>query len=251
MDFHNNIFLFDDIETLSLNAFDIFKATAIEAIKKKGRFFTALSGGKTPLMFYLLLANLKVTPEFDWEEVEIFWSDERYVDCNSDLSNYKLAADAFLNKVNIPPQNIHRMPTELGDINKTAKEYDKDIAKTFDVEGLETPCFDLIILGVGTDGHIASLFPKSVSIYSKFKYVSAVTLNGQQMQRISFNKEIIQRANKIMVMAAGQEKAEIFKNIFKNKPNEDIYPVHILWPVLHKTIWLLDKQSGSSIENLV
>ena len=156
----SNIEVASDAEDLAHRTVQLFVAAAHEAIEARGMFYTAISGGHTPARFFRLLANTPEAKSLPWDQIHIFWVDERYVPPDSEASNYKLAADAFLDRVSIPPANVHRIPTEYEDISEAARAYERTIREVFGLGKGEVPEFDLIVLGMGGDGHTGSLFPE-------------------------------------------------------------------------------------------
>lgn len=233
-----------DSEILAQRAADIFVKEVQKALEIKEQFFVALSGGNTPKHFYELLGTLPQSIALPWNKIHLFWVDERYVPAFSPQSNYKLAVDTFLNKVPIPQGNIHRIPTEFDDINTSARKYEEIIKTVFQLEAGQIPQFDLIMLGMGSDGHTASLFPNSYASFDIDNLVCVVYHMDEKLNRITLTRSVLCAAKHLIVLVQGKEKAAILKDIITSEPDEVRYPIHILLPVLDKVTWLVDKEAA-------
>jgi 6-phosphogluconolactonase len=174
----------------------------------------------------------------------LFWVDERYVPHDSPNSNYKLAADTFLTKVPIPKENVHPIPTDYADLDSAAKQYEKTLRSVFGISSGKQPKFDLIILGMGSDGHTASLLPNANINYDTKDLVCSIHPSGQTINRISLTPRVICVASKFIVLVSGEEKAKTLKEVLTGTPDKIRYPIHILWPVLDKVIWLIDSAAA-------
>lgn len=232
-----------DSKELAQKALEFFVKHVQDTLKDKDVFYLAISGGKTPRPFYELLGTDKQSLELPWNRIELFWVDERCVNLDSPDSNYKLAADTFLKTVPIPKQNIHRIAGEYADYSKTVKEYDDVLRKVFKLEQGKLPVFDLMILGMGSDGHIGSLLPNSYALFDTEDLVTVVYQMTDEHNRITLTHPVMCASKKLLIIVSGQEKAEIVRDVFINDPDEVKYPVHTLWPILDKVIWLMDSQA--------
>jgi 6-phosphogluconolactonase len=182
----------------------------------------------------------------------LFWVDERYVPHDSPYSNYKLAADTFLTKVPIPKENIHPIPTDFEDFDSAARQYEKTLRSVFHIKSGQLPKFDLIILGMGSDGHTGSLFPNSNACFDTKNLACVVYLLDQKLpdktvNRITLTHPVICAASQIIVLVSGSEKAGTLKEVLAGPPDEIRYPIHILWPVLDKVLWLIDSPAAGLI----
>lgn len=236
--------ILSDTEILAQRTVEIFVAEVKKTLEIKESFFVALSGGSTPKHFFELLGILSQSKALPWNKIHLFWVDERYVPIVSPQSNYKMAADTFLNKVAIPQENIHRVPTEFDDINSSARKYEEIIKSVFKLDAGQKPQFDLIILGMGSDGHIASLFPNSYASFNIDNLACAVYVMDEKLNRITLTRSVLCEAKHILVMVEGRKKAAIFNKVITSEPDEIRYPIHILWPVLDKVTWLVDKEAA-------
>ncbi|MFH1371758.1 MAG: 6-phosphogluconolactonase [Planctomycetota bacterium] len=238
-----------DTDAVARECLDIFVATAEQVIKTNNVFHLAISGGHTPKSFFELLAADQKSLSLPWDKIHLFWVDERYVPHDSVHSNYKLAADTFLTKIPIPKQNIHPIPIENEDACSAAKQYEKTIRSTFNIKSGQLPKFDLIILGMGTDGHTGSLFPNSFASFDTKDIACVVYLLDQKMPdqtitRITLTHPVLCAARQLTVLVAGPEKAEILKKVFTSPPEDICYPIHALWPAIDRITWLVDSAAA-------
>lgn len=250
-----NLEILPDHETLSHRSVEVFVADALKAIKAKDVFHVAISGGTEPKRFFELLAEVPEAKCLPWDRIQLFWVDERYVPPDSQWSNYKLAADTFLSKVAIPQENIHRIPTEHSDFLMSARHYEEIIRGVFGVRENKIPEFDLIVLGMGVDGHTGSLFPNTYSCFDTENLACVVYVLGdkfnpqdvRRVDRITLTHLVLRAASHLAVLVSGEEKAGILKEVLTSEPDEVRYPIHTIWPVLDKVTWLIDKQAAKEI----
>jgi 6-phosphogluconolactonase len=242
-----NVEIAPDSEHLAQRNIELFVTEAQKGINEKESFYVAISGGHTPRRFFELLAELPQAKSLPWDKIQLFWVDERYVEPDSEWSNYKLAADTFLNKVSIPKENIHRIPTEYKDFKAAACCYEKTIREVFDLNENQIPTFDLIILGMGADGHTGSLFPNSYAPFDMEDLACVVYVMDGDVNRITLTHPVLRAASHLIVLVSGQEKAGILKEVLTSEPDEVRYPIHVLWPILDKVTWLVDKEAAKSL----
>ncbi|MBL7106856.1 MAG: 6-phosphogluconolactonase [Phycisphaerae bacterium] len=237
----------EDIEDLAGKSLEMFFDYAKKAIKNEGVFRFAVSGGYTPRRFYEMLGESSMSKKFDWSKAHIFWVDERYVDIESDQNNYKMANETFLKKINIPEDNIHRIPTRDPNFETSARQYENTIRNVFSVEPCQLPVFDLVVLGMGSDGHTGSLFPDSYAALDTENLVCVVYCMNDKLNRITLTSPVISAAEHIMVLVSGEEKASVLKAVLNSKSDDVRYPIHFLWPVLNKVAWIVDKAAAKNI----
>ena len=242
-----NIEIVSDAESLARRSVEIFIADAQKAVKAKGVFYVAISGGNTPKRFFELLGNMPEALSLSWDKIQVFWVDERYVPPDSQLSNYRLAADAFLARVAIPQDNIHRIPTEHCDISVAAHYYEDTIRRVFGLKVNDVPEFDLIVLGMGIEGHTGSLFSDSYAPFDMEHLVSVVYALDEKLNRVTLTHPVLCAASHLAVLVSGKEKADILKDVLTSEPDEVQYPIHVLWPVLDRVTWLVDKEAAKSL----
>lgn len=231
-------------EDLALTALDMFINSANKAIQAKGTFNVAISGGQTPTKFFELLGGTAEAGTVQWDRVHLFWVDERCVPPDAEASNYRLAAQTFLAKVPIPEANVHRVPGEWADYAKAVRDYAGTIHRVFNLAPGQVPQFDLIVLGMGPDGHVGSLFPNAYARFDTDALVSVVYFAGGDYSRITLTHPVLCAASHLVVLVSGPEKAEILRDVMQSELDEVKYPVHTLWPILHKVTWVIDSQAA-------
>ncbi len=242
-----NVEIASDPETLAQRSVELFVADAQKAIKAKDTFYVAISGGHTPRRFFELLSEVPQASSLPWNKIQLFWVDERYVGTDSQWSNYKLAADTFLTKVAIPRENIHRIPTEYDDFKAAADSYAQTIREVFGLDENQRPEFDLIILGMGAEGHTGSLFPNSYATFDTDDLACVVYVMDGKLNRITMTHPVLRAASHLAILVSGPEKASILKEVLTSEPDEVRYPIHTLWPILNKVTWLVDKEAAKSL----
>jgi len=242
-----NVQIASDPESLARKAVQLFVSSALDAIRSHGRFLVAISGGQTPKRFFETLAASHDARSLAWEKIHVFWVDERYVPPDSPHSNYKLAADTFLGKINIPSGNVHRIPTDYEDITVAARAYEQTIREVFGLHDKEVPEFDLIVLGMGVDGHTGSLFPGSYATFDVNDLACAVYVLDDTLNRVTLTHPVLLSAKRLAVLVSGEEKAQTLKEVLTSEPDEVKYPIHVLWPALNKIIWLVDVDAASLV----
>jgi len=214
-------------------------AKAISAIKNDGAFFVALSGGSTPKKLLQKLSSEPFASQVDWSKIYFFFSDERCVPPTNDQSNYKMAMDSGLSKLPIPKEHIFRLKGEIVP-QQAAAEYELAI---HDVVTLNT--FHLVMLGMGDDGHTASLFPGTEALDVKDKLVAANFVPKVDMWRLTFTYPLINRAKEIAIYVLGDGKNEMVSNVFS--PGGDQYPISKIGTPEHKALWILDNKSAQTL----
>jgi 6-phosphogluconolactonase len=207
------------------------------------RFCIALSGGSTPKTLYTLLAAPEFAPQIEWPRVHVFWGDERCVPPDHPDSNYRMARETLLDYVPIPPENIHRIAGEF-EPAEAAALYEQHLRSFFDGE----PRFDLILLGMGNDGHTASLFPHTPALHEQERWVVANYALAQQLWRVTFTPAAINAAARVMFLVSGAEKAETLRRVLNGPSMPEELPAQLVQPVSGETTWLLDRAAASLIE---
>jgi 6-phosphogluconolactonase len=220
----------------------VFVAQAAEAVRARGRFTVALSGGSTPKRLYALLATKGSIP---WDKVFFFWGDERHVPPDDAESNYRMANEAMLSKVSVPAANVFRVRGEEKDASNAAQQYEKDVQQFFHLSPGEFPRFDLIFLGLGPDGHAASLFPKSAALTERRRLVVANWVEKFETDRITFTFPVLNAAACVMFLASGPDKAQILREVFENRSAN--LPSQAIRPTNGKLLWLVDSAAASNL----
>jgi 6-phosphogluconolactonase len=239
------------IEVLPTAA-DLFHAAAEEfsrigrqAIGAQGRFAVALSGGATPKSLYSLLASSYA--DFSWARTYFFFGDERHVPPTDPESNYRMANEALFSKAAIPAQNVFRVKAENPDAAAAAADYEAQMRKFFEIKPNEFPRFDLILLGMGPDGHTASLFPDSEGLKETVKLVIANWVEKLKTHRISLTFPVLNNAGEVMFLASGPDKAEMVHEILEGKRTPPL-PAQRVHPANGRLLWMLDESAAAKLK---
>ena len=221
---------------------------ANDAVNARGRFTIALSGGSTPKSLYNLLATNART-SLPWDRSYFFWGDERHVPPTDSESNYHMADEAMLSKVPVPTANVFRVPAENPDAEAAAAAYEQTLRKFFDVPADGVPHFDLILLGMGPDGHTASLFPGTAGLKEKSHLVIANWVEKLKTHRLSFTLPVINGAHTVAFLVSGTDKAPVLKEVLEGNAPGDQYPSKLVKPKDGKLIWFLDRAAASGLSS--
>ena len=220
--------------------------TCEQAIRSRAVAYLALAGGGTPRAAYALLSQPEYAPTIDWKRLQVFWSDERMVPPGHADSNYRLAAEALLWRVPIPPENIHRMRGELAP-TEAAQDYEAEM-RSIRAPGEDGfPCFDLMMVGMGDDGHIASLFPGSPALLERQRWVVASEHNQPPpplVSRLTLTLPVINAAAAVLVVVSGEKKAERLRQVLEEEPAGDPLPAQLIKPRSGRLLWLLDQAAA-------
>lgn len=219
-----------------------FVGLAGVAIRERGAFFVALSGGSTPKSLYELLSSKVHRNRVDWAKVHLFWSDERCVPPSDPTSNYRMAMDAGFASLPLKAGHIHRMPADQEDLEKGAADYEGLIEKT-----VPESSFDLIMLGMGDDGHTASLFPKTHGLHSDTRLVIANYIPSKEVWRMTFTFKLINQAKNIAIYILGKAKAATFQEILTNPYNPDELPIQKVGTRKHKALFIVDTDAAAKL----
>jgi 6-phosphogluconolactonase len=231
--------VFPDIDALSRGALQGLLRISEHAVAERGRFAIALSGGHTPAKLYTLWAQVKKYGlETPWEQVHLFWGDERYVPQDDPLSNYRMTRETLIAHVPIPPENVHPVQTNLPTPEKAAEAYEAELRTFF---GAEPPAFDLQLLGLGGEGHTASLFPGSRALEEKQRWVAAVEVPAKPPRRLTLTPVVLNCARNTFFLVAGADKKEIL-GALRNEPDSmpSRYPAGRIRPK-GPVLWFLDE----------
>ncbi len=240
-----DIRIFIDLDALSNAAAALFVETAEQAIRRRGGCLIALSGGSTPAKLYSLLAQPPYRDQIDWKKVHVFWGDERCVPPDDPESNYRQAYDSFLGHVPIPENNIHRVRGELPP-EDAAGDY-AEVLKDFASAPLDFPRFDLVLLGMGEDGHTASLFPHSeVDLPGTTAAVTA-QYEGRPANRVTLTPPALNAGRRIVFLVSGESKSNTVAHVLKGAYKPLLLPVQRIHPADGELIWLLDRAAASGL----
>ena len=240
--------MFAGLEALSAAAAGEFAELAGEAVVRRGRFAVALAGGSTPRRLYQLLGEAPYRDRVAWDRVEWFWGDERAVPPDHPDSNYGMASAALLGKLDLPPRRIHRIRAEEGDGEAAARAYQEEIARVFGVEPEgPPPAFDLVILGMGPDGHTASLFPGTAALGERRRWVVSHRVPTLGAERITLTLPVLNRAREIRFLVAGAEKAAPLRAVLEGPRDPERLPAQAIRPEAGRLIWLVDEAAARGL----
>lgn len=229
-----------DQQEIFTKAAELFVELAASSIADHANFSVALSGGSTPKGMYALLASDAYRDRVDWSRVHLFWGDERSVAPDHENSNYRMANEAMISKLPIPAENVHRMVAEAADIAAAAAEYEARVRNFFGVEGDGQPSFDLILLGMGDDGHTASLFPGTAALNEQARAVVSNYVEKLSTYRMTLTAPAINNARNVVFMAAGAGKRQPLREVLAGEWNPSVYPSQLIRPA-GRLIWLVDE----------
>lgn len=232
--------IFPGVESLNRSAASLIVEIAAQSLAAKNNFSVALAGGSTPEALYRLLASEEFKNELDWSKTLVFFGDERCVAPDAAESNYRMANDALLARVPLPPENVFRLRGEI-EPEKSAAEYESVIKKTLGARAR----FDLILLGMGDDGHTASLFPNTEAVCETEKLVAANRVEKLKARRLTLTFRAVNQAKNVLFLVAGAKKAEIVKKVLAGE-NANL-PASLVKPVEGKCVWFLDAEAARLI----
>ena len=242
----------EDATELSRKAAEVIVQQVTDALHFKTFFTIALSGGSTPKTLYSLLADDdSIRSQIPWDRINIFWGDERHVPPDHPESNYLMAQHVLLAKVPIPPDNIYRVRAEDPDAGKSATLYEQELCKYFKLKEGELPRFDCVLLGMGTDGHTASLFPGTAALKERNRLVVANWIDKFQTYRITFTHPVLNNADTVIFLISGEKKASILREILEGEKRPDKYPSQLIQPKRGRLLWLVDKPAASRLQKSV
>ena len=212
------------------------------ALESRDRFTIVLAGGSTPKPLYQALAS----ESLPWSKIHVFWGDERYVPATDKDSNQKMAREAWLDNIDIPADNIHPMNTTAGDPEQDARQHEAELRQFFQTQEGEFPVFDLVLLGMGDDGHTASLFPHTEALKERDRLVTVGNKDGQP--RITFTIPLINHARCVLFLVAGENKRPAIKEVFASQADDKHYPSRSIQPQ-GELLWLLDRSAGAELSS--
>jgi len=227
-------------------AAEVVVHTAKDAVEQRGRFTIALSGGSTPKSLFNLLATNARTV-LPWDRMFFFWGDERHVPPTDPESNYRMAEEAMLSKIPVAAGNVFRIPAENPDAAAAADAYEQTLRKFFQLGPGEIPIFDLILLGMGPDGHTASLFPGSAGLQEKNRLAIANWVDKLKTSRLTLTLPVRNAARCVAFLVSGTDKAAVLKTVLEEDAPAEQYPSKLIRPNNGKLIWLVDRAAASDL----
>ena len=234
-----------DAEELARAGAQLFIDGAAEAQHARRRFRVALSGGSTPKRVYQLLAAPEFSNKIDWSRVDLFWGDERYVPADDSESNYRMTAEALLDHAPVPSVNIHPVPTEISPPAAAASAYEEEIRRVFG-QPTSLPEFDLIYLGLGANGHTASLFPHSPALHESSRLVIADFVTEVNTWRISMSVPLLNHGRTVAFLIEGAQKAQVLHDVLLGPRDPERLPAQLISP-LGKLLWMVDAAAAALV----
>ena len=221
-----------------------------QAVSAEGPFTIALSGGSTPKRLYELLADPRADyrKQLPWERMHFFWSDERPVGPDHPDSNYRMAWEAMLSRVAVPEENVHRIAGEMPIAEDAAVAYESGLRTFFRIANDEPPRFDLVLLGMGDDGHTASIFPGSEVLHEKRKLVAAPWVEKLRTYRITLTLPVLNNAATVLFLVSGEDKASMVNQVFNGEPNT--FPAQFIDPANGLLTWLFDEAAANKLRKV-
>jgi 6-phosphogluconolactonase len=238
------------------NADALYQAAAAEfvhqvraALETKGACTVALSGGSTPKGLYGLLANdLTWRGQVPWDHLHIFWGDERHVPPDHPDSNYRMANEALLSKVPIPPAQVHRIKSEHPEARQAAEDYEQTLQAFFHLAAGQLPRFDLILLGLGPEAHTASLFPGTKALHETRRLVVSTWVGKFFTERITLTPPVLNNAAGVIFLVSGEDKALALKAVLEGHDEPEQLPAQLIRPSHGRLLWLVDRAAASLLQ---
>ncbi|HPC73796.1 MAG TPA: 6-phosphogluconolactonase [Syntrophales bacterium] len=239
--------IYDNPDLLALQAARYLTGIARDSVHSSGRFTLALSGGATPRRLYEKLGGAECREKLKWDSIHLFWGDERCVPPDDPGSNYRMARETFIDRVPVPPRNIHRIRGEMKP-PEAAALYEKDLKAFFFPDAGESPGiprFDLILLGLGDDGHTASLFPGASALHEHERWVVACHVDKIKSWRVTLTPRLINAARHILFLVSGRRKARCLKEVLRSSYRPDELPAQAVRPEDGRVTWMVDTEAAS------
>ncbi|PIQ83668.1 MAG: 6-phosphogluconolactonase [Candidatus Omnitrophica bacterium CG11_big_fil_rev_8_21_14_0_20_63_9] len=236
--------VFADLESLSREAAEQFVRLAQQQAQAGCRFSIALAGGSTPRRLYELLAGEPYRSRVPWASVHAFWGDERWVPPDHPDSNFRQAFSLLLTHVPLPAGNIYRVPTGSGDATLAAATYERTLRTFFKLQDGAWPAFDLVVLGLGEDGHVASLFPQSAALQEAHHAVTATTGGNPNVPRVTLTLPVLNHAKHLVWLVAGAQKASVARDVLEGADRAEELPAQRVRPTHGEAMWLLDRAAA-------
>ena len=246
------VYILKDNPAIAKRAAEKFVELAQSAVKRKGSFTVALSGGSTPKLLYSLLAtDAGLRTEVPWDKMQLFFGDERHVGPDDPQSNFKMASETMFTKAPLKPEQVHRMKGEYPDAQQAAKEYEQDLRTHFRLKEAEMPRLDLVLAGMGEEGHTLSLFPGTKALHAQGRVVVHNWVGKLCTDRITMTAPAANNAEMILFMVAGKEKALALKAVLEGPYEPEQLPAQLLQPTNGKLLWLVDETAGNMLSNAI
>jgi 6-phosphogluconolactonase len=220
-----------------------------EAAEERGECAVALTGGTTPRPIYARLARDPYRRTVPWDRVRLFWGDERCVPPDDPRSNFRMAQETLLQHAPIPPARVHRMPAERGDLAAAARDYAEELAAYLPQAPDGVPRFDLVLLGLGEDAHVASLFPGAPVLHETRRTVVAYYVPEVNMHRMTLTVPVLNHAAEVCFLVSGAQKADAVWRALEGPPDPERVPAQLIRPSASRAVWLLDAAAASRLSS--
>jgi 6-phosphogluconolactonase len=242
----DDILVVENALDLGLKAAEIFAGCAEESVRAKGVFTVALSGGTTPVSLYRILASRahSFLSRVHWERTHFFWADERYVPLDHEDSNYRLVREHMLSGIPVPGENVHPIDTRFPDASDAARDYERLLREFFHIAKGEWPRFDLVLLGMGKDGHTASLFPGTAVLAETERLVAEQWVDRLGMYRITLTPPVLNRSSFLMFLVSGRDKAETLRAVLCGPRSPHELPAQLIAPLEGRLLWVVDRDAA-------
>lgn len=236
--------IFPDVAAIAQHAANIFVNAAKQAVKERGVFRVAMAGGSTPKTLYALLVSEPFRSQLSFDKMQLFFGDDRHVPPDHPDSNYRMVSENFVSKTPIRPEQVFRMKTELQDTEKAALEYEQTLKTQFALKPGELPRFDLMMLGMGNEGHTLSLFPATTALRDNGRLVVRTWVGKLYTERITCTAPVANNSAAVLFMIAGADKAPALKAVLEGPYEPDQLPTQYIKPANGKLIFLVDSAAG-------
>ena len=247
-----DVYILQDNAAIARRAAEEFVKMAQSAVTGNGSFTVALAGGSTPKLLYSLLAtDADLRAKVPWDKIQLFFGDERHVAPDDPQSNFKMASESMITKAPLKPEQVHRMKGEYSDAERAAKEYEQDLRTHFHLKDAELPRLDLVLAGMGDEGHTLSLFPGTKALHAQGRAVVRNWVGKLYTERITLTAPAANNAEMILFMVAGKEKALALKAVLEGPYEPEQLPAQLLQPTNGKLLWLVDQAAGSMLTNAI
>lgn len=242
--------IYPGLEEMGQAAAEMIVREGNEAIARRGRFLMVLAGGSTPRSLYAQLAGDEFRSKLDWAKVHFFWGDERAVPPIHLDSNFRMARETLLSKIAIPQDHIHRILSEKTVTSEAAKSYAAVLRGFFNLKDGEWPRFDVVLLGMGPEGHTASLFPGNPAVQETQQLVMAPWVDQMKCYRVTLTPPALDHSGHVVFFVAGADKAAAVRAVLEGEFHPETYPAQIIQPVDGQLIWILDRSAASQLSKI-
>lgn len=242
------VHIFKDGDALARGAADEFLRRAVTHLEARDSYSVALSGGSTPKRLFELLAAEPFRSRMPWARIRFFWGDERTVPPDHPDSNFGMADRLLLSRVPIRPENVHRIPAERSPPERAASEYEATLRRVFRLAEDDLPRFDLVFLGMGSDGHTASLFPGTAALTETRHLVVANWIEKLEAHRLTLTCPVFNRAACIVFLVSGAAKSEMLANVLADGGRAPRYPAQLIRPTEGELHWYVDRAAGRALD---